>query len=153
MCMQDNTNYNRNYKDSLFRFIFNNKEAALSLYNAVNDSDYQDAIESTVTDCINQGVLAELLRAHRAEVTNMLFKEYDSAAHIASEKEISYEEGFEDGLRQAEQDITKEKERADKLLTSLILSYHAQNKSPEEIAALCEQSIDFVLDVLKNHNL
>ena len=37
MCMQDNTNYNRNYKDSLFRFIFNNKEAALSLYNAVND--------------------------------------------------------------------------------------------------------------------
>ena len=112
-----------------------------------------DAIESTVTDCINQGVLAELLRAHRAEVTNMLFKEYDSAAHIASEKEISYEEGFEDGLRQAEQDITKEKERADKLLTSLILSYHAQNKSPEEIAALCEQSIDFVLDVLKKHNL
>ena len=60
---------------------------------------------------------------------------------------------FEDGLRQAEQDITKEKERADKLLTSLILSYHAQNKSPEEIAALCEQSIDFVLDVLKKHNL
>lgn len=83
----------------------------------------------------------------------MLFKEYDSAAHIASEKEISYEEGFEDGLRQAEQDITKETERADKLLTSLILSYHAQNKSPEEIAALCEQSIDFVLDVLKKHNL
>lgn len=42
---------------------------------------------------------------------------------------------------------------SDKLLTSLILSYHAQNKSPEEIAALCEQSIDFVLDVLKKHNL
>ena len=90
----------------------------------------------------------------------MLFKEYDSAAHIASEKEISYEEGFEDGLRQAEQDITKEKERADKLqskfdtlLESLILSYQEQNKSPEEIAALCEQSIDFVLDVLKKHNL
>ena len=73
----------------------------------------------------------------------MLFKEYDSAAHIASEKEISYEEGFEDGLRQAEQDITKEKERADKLLTSLILSYHAQNKSPEEIAALSKQAITF----------
>lgn len=90
----------------------------------------------------------------------MLFKEYDSAAHIASEKEISYEEGFEDGLHQAEQDITKEKERADKLqskfdtlLESLILSYQEQNKSPEEIAALCEQSIDFVLDVLKKNNL
>ena len=122
MCMQDNTNYNRNYKDSLFRFIFNNKEAALSLYNAVNDSDYQDAIESTVTDCINQGVLAELLRAHRAEVTNMLFKEYDSAAHIASEKEMTQ----------------REKKRADKLLNALVLAYHDQGKSIEEIAALCE---------------
>ena len=39
---QENTYYNRKYKDSLFRFIFNNKEAALSLYNAINDSDYQD---------------------------------------------------------------------------------------------------------------
>ena len=29
--------------------------------------------------------------------------------HTFPEKEISYEEGFEDGLRQAEQDITKEK--------------------------------------------
>ena len=119
-----------------------------------------DAIESTITECIEKGILADILREHRAEVTDMLFKEYDSAAHIASEKEISYEEGFEDGLRQAEQDITKEKERADKLqskfdtlLESLILSYQEQNKSPEEIAALCEQSIDFVLDVLKKHNL
>ena len=31
--------------------------------------------------------------------------------------------------------------------------YQEQNKSPEEIATLCEQSIDFVLDVLKKHNL
>lgn len=72
---QENTYYNRKYKDSLFRFIFNSKVVVLR-------------------------------------------------------EKIS-----------------------DKLLTSLILSYHAQNKSPEEIAALCEQSIDFVLDVLKKHNL
>ena len=162
MCMQDNTNYNRNYKDSLFRFIFNNKEAALSLYNAVNDSDYQDAIESTVTDCINQGVLAELLRAHRAEVTNMLFKEYDSAAHIASEKEISYEEGVQDGIkrgveqarRQSEQEIAEEKARADKLqIEALVLSYYVQSKSIDDIVSLCEQSSDFVVNILKKYNL
>ena len=95
----------------------------------------------------------------------MLFKEYDSAAHIASEKEISYEEGLQDGReegRRSEQKNTeREKERADTLQTQLntletemqILSYLAQGKAPEEIAALCEQSIDFVLDVLKKHNL
>lgn len=318
----ENTYYNRKYKDSLFRFIFNNKEAALSLYNAINDSDYQetdamefytmndflymgmkndlsflldwnlnmfehqssynpnmplrgliytsaalkkfieknrldmyssklltipvpryyvfynglkkaadevilkltdsmdgtnaskvssaeftahmininaghsaqimercpllhqyslfvaalrkkisdglslgDAIEATITECIEKGILADILREHRAEVTDMLFKEYDSAAHIASEKEISYEEGLQDGReegRRSEQKNTeREKERADTLQTQVntletemqILSYFAQGKSPDEIAALCEQSIDFVLDVLKKHNL
>ena len=319
---QENTYYNRKYKDSLFRFIFNNKEAALSLYNAINDSDYQetdamefytmndflymgmkndlsflldwnlnmfehqssynpnmplrgliytsaalkkfieknrldmyssklltipvpryyvfynglkkaadevilkltdsmagtnaskvssaeftahmininaghsaqimercpllhqyslfvaalrkkisdglslgDAIEETITECIEKDILADILREHRAEVTDMLFKEYDSAAHIASEKEISYEEGLQDGReegRRSEQKNTeREKERADTLQTQVntletemqILSYFAQGKSPEEIATLCEQSIDFVLDVLKKHNL
>lgn len=50
-----------------------------------------DAIEETITECIEKDILADILREHRAEVTDMLFKEYDSAAHIASEKEISYE--------------------------------------------------------------
>ena len=121
-----------------------------------------DAIESTVTDCINQGVLAELLRAHRAEVTNMLFKEYDSAAHIASEKEISYEEGVQDGIkrgveqarRQSEQEIAEEKARADKLqIEALVLSYYVQSKSIDEIVSLCEQSSDFVVNILKKYNL
>lgn len=116
-----------------------------------------DAIEATITECIEKDILADILREHRAEVTDMLFKEYDSAAHIASEKEISYEEGLQDGReegRRSEQKNTeREKKRADKLLIALILSYHAQGKTPEEIAALCEQSIDFILDILKKHNL
>lgn len=152
--------YNRKYKGSLFRLIFNSKEAALR--KKISDGlSLGDAIEETITECIEKGILADILREHRAKVTDMLFKEYDSAAHIASENEISYEEGFEDGLHQAEQDITKEKERADTLQTQVntletemqILSYFAQGKSPREIAALCEQSIDFVLDVLKKYNL
>ena len=123
-----------------------------------------DAIEETITECIEKGILADILREHRAEVTDMLFKEYDSAAHIASEKEISYEEGLQDGReegRRSEQKNTeREKERADKLQTkfdalleSLILSYKEQGKSPEEIAALCEQRTDFILSILKKHNL
>ena len=100
--------YNRKYKGSLFRLIFNSKEAALR--KKISDGlSLGDAIEETITECIEKGILADILREQRAKVTDMLFKEYDSAAHIASENEISYEEGFEDGLHQAEQDITKEK--------------------------------------------
>lgn len=40
--MEDKSNVNRKHKDSLFRMIFNDREALLSLYNAVNSSDYTD---------------------------------------------------------------------------------------------------------------
>lgn len=90
---QENTYYNRKYKDSLFRFIFNSKVAVLR--EKISDGlSLGDAIEETITECIEKDILADILREHRAEVTDMLFKEYDSAAHIASEKEISYEEGL-----------------------------------------------------------
>ena len=79
----------------------------------------------------------------------MLFKEYDSAAHIASEKEISYEEGVQKG-RLIEQEMTeREKKRADKLLNALILAYHEQGKAIEEIAALCEISESDVKSILR----
>lgn len=46
------TKANRKYKDRLFRFIFQNKEDLLSLYNAVNHSNYDDpkALEITTLD-------------------------------------------------------------------------------------------------------
>ena len=69
-----------------------------------------EAIDTAVDECIKRGVLADILRSNRAEVTDMLLKEYDEAFHIASEKEISFEEG-----RQMERENTeKERQRAEK---------------------------------------
>ena len=68
-----------------------------------------DAIDTAVDECIKRGILADILRSNRAEVTDMLLKEYDEAFHIASEKEISFEEG-----RQMERANTeKERQRAE----------------------------------------
>ena len=50
---------NRKYKDSLFRMIFNSRNALLSLYNAINRSDYMDPEEleiTTIKDVIYIGV-------------------------------------------------------------------------------------------------
>lgn len=33
---------NREYKDRLFKFIFDDKEKLLALYNALHDTDYQN---------------------------------------------------------------------------------------------------------------
>ena len=43
----------RNYKDTLFREIFKEKKALLSLYNAVNDSNYTDLEEFQITTLEN----------------------------------------------------------------------------------------------------
>ena len=40
---------NRNHKDVLFRFIFKNPKDLLSLYNALNGTDYTDVFDLTVT--------------------------------------------------------------------------------------------------------
>ncbi len=39
--MSNKARVRRTYKDSLFRMIFREKEELLSLYNAVNGSDYK----------------------------------------------------------------------------------------------------------------
>lgn len=65
-----------------------------------------EAIDIAVEECIGKGILADILNAHRAEVTEMLLKEYDEEFHISCEKKISYEDGYEDGVQQ-------EKARAD----------------------------------------
>ena len=54
-----NMHVNRQFKDSLFRMLFNNKEALLSLYNAINNSDYQDPEDleiTTINDVIYMGI-------------------------------------------------------------------------------------------------
>ena len=50
-----------------------------------------------IDECINQGILADILREDCEEVRSMLLTEYDEQAHIKNEKEISYEEGIRKG--------------------------------------------------------
>jgi hypothetical protein len=58
-----NPNVNRQYKDRFFKFLFNNKKALLSLYNAINGTDYGDseAIEiNTIENFIYMGMKNDL---------------------------------------------------------------------------------------------
>ena len=192
--------HNRQYKDRLWRMIFNNKEDLLQLYNAINHTDYQnpddlevntledvlylsmkndvsflvggtmnlyehqstlelklsdcfentdneapclectatmlninyghnqelmkhcrkleeysifvqcvreyiqsepsveDALEKAIDTCIHQDVLADFLKKHRAEVTNMILTTYDKDLYEKTLKEDAREEGREEGM-------------------------------------------------------
>ena len=56
-----------------------------------------DAIDQAVAHCIEHHVLESFLRHHRAEVTNMILKEFNLEEHIKSEKAYSLEEGLIEG--------------------------------------------------------
>ena len=62
-------------------------------------ADLLEAIGEVIDSCIRDGILAEFLSSHRAEVFEVLLTEYDEQRHIASEKESSREEGMQAGIR------------------------------------------------------
>ena len=55
----------------------------------------REAIDHAVDECIEEGILEEILRNNREEVCAMLLAEYDEQAHIESEREIALKEGEE----------------------------------------------------------
>lgn len=55
------------------------------------------AVDAAVVDCIRDGILADILSAHRAEVSDMILTEYNEEEHIAMEREEAKLEGIEQG--------------------------------------------------------
>ena len=57
----------------------------------------ETAVDRAVENCIREGILAEFLSAHRAEVLNVILYEYNEQEHIAMERAEAEEEGIEKG--------------------------------------------------------
>jgi hypothetical protein len=55
------------------------------------------AVERAVGECIKEGILADFLIGHKAEVMDVCLTEYDEAATQKAFKEEGYEEGYDDG--------------------------------------------------------
>ena len=61
-----------------------------------SESSVEDALEKAIDTCINQDVLADFLKKHRAEVTNMILTTYDKDLYEKTLKEDAREEGREE---------------------------------------------------------
>jgi len=84
----------------------------------------KDAVPQAVKDCIDEGILADFLKAHASEVVNMLTTEWN----IDTAREVWTQEGREEGI-----DTSVE------IVRALIA------KTPlEEIAARCKVSIETI---------
>ncbi|MFI3175968.1 MAG: hypothetical protein R3Y67_00575 [Eubacteriales bacterium] len=56
--------------------------------------DMKEAIEQAIGDCINNDILAEFLRKHKAEVWHMNLFEYDAKEHIEMERRKAHTSRF-----------------------------------------------------------
>ena len=66
--------------------------------------DLHDAIDTAVDQCIEEGVLAEFLSSHRAEVKGMVLTEYDEKKTMEQFKKEWYEDGRKMGLADGRKD-------------------------------------------------
>lgn len=95
-------------------------------------------------ECIREGILAEFLSAHRAEVIDILLTEYDEEFHIANEKAISEQAGIQKGRQEGRQE-----ERA--LLAQLYKLMQKDNCLEEYSKALEDPA--YLEKLLKEYNL
>ncbi|SEP55234.1 MULTISPECIES: hypothetical protein [Butyrivibrio] len=63
--------------------------------NQAKGLSLNDAIDVAIDECINEGVMRDVLTNHRQEAKEMLFTEYDEKKHIKNEKKISFEDGID----------------------------------------------------------
>ena len=73
-----------------------------------SEPSVEDALEKAIDTCINQDVLADFLKKHRAEVTNMILTTYDKDLYEKTLKEDAREEGRAEGLMEGRAEIRAE---------------------------------------------
>ena len=156
---------NRKFKDTVFRMLFSDKEALLSLYNAVNNSHYtdscaleivtlenaiyvtkvrsfteqmplDDAVQKAVTECIQENILADFLRKNQAEVIAMSIFEYDKVEEEKKLRKAEFDAGVEQGLKQASTDTALRLLKTGKF-------------DAKEIAELCNLPLEDVTALMK----
>ena len=98
------------------------------------------AVDCAVHHCIEHGILADFLRKHRAEVTNVILTEYDQERHIKNEKHNSYMEGRKEGVIMTTIQIYKRIGWAEEDICKVLIEECelSENEAKECIKKYCE---------------
>ena len=70
-------------------------------------NDISTAVTLAINQAISHNILKEVLSVHTAEVRDMILTEYNEEQHIKNEKNISYDDGFNDGKIEAIKNMIK----------------------------------------------
>ena len=103
----------------------------------------EEAVEQAISECIQEGIMAEFLKQNRAEAKQVSIYEYDEEKHMRQEREASWEEGREEGI---EEGIKKGKQE---LLERLIQKKLVKGKSISEIAEELEEEEEVIAEMIQ----
>ena len=113
------------------------------------------AITTAMSNCIERGVLADILLVNKAEVMGMLLTEYDEKKHMKAIRKEGYEDGLEEGIQKGiekgiEQGIEQGIEKGiEQKLEELILKKITKGKSIDVIAEELEEDLETVRAIVK----
>lgn len=99
----------------------------------------EEAVESAIDYCIGQGILADVLSEHRAEVIAVFLTEYDAQAHMEMEREEWTEKGRAEG--RAEGRVEGLAEGRQVQMVSLVRRKLAKGLQEENIADVLEMDM------------
>ena len=104
--------------------------------------DIETAVETAITECIREGILADFLSNNRAEAKKVSIYEYDYEKHMRQEREASWNDGHEAGIE------TGRKE----MLWEQVKKKLVKGKSLLQIAEDLEEDVVTIEKLIKEHN-
>ena len=75
--------------------------------NQANGMSVKDAVDKAVVDCINDGILADFLKNHRAEVMDVCITEYNEKTFVDGIRAEGRAEGHDEGRLEAIRNMIK----------------------------------------------
>ena len=103
----------------------------------------EEAVEQAITECIKEDILVEFLKQNRAEAKSVSIYEYDQEKHMRQEREASWEEGREAGIKEGKA-IKKEA-----LLKEQIQKKLAKGYSIPDIADALEEEESLIFQFIQ----
>ena len=95
----------------------------------------EEAVEQAISECIQEGIMAEFLKQNRAEAKQVSIYEYDEEKHMRQEREASWEEGKFEGKIE--------------LLRMQIQKKLVKGKSISEISEELEEEEDVIAQMIR----
>ena len=95
----------------------------------------EEAVEQAISECIQEGIMAEFLKQNRAEAKQVSIYEYDEEKHMRQEREVSWEEGKFEGKIE--------------LLRMQIQKKLVKGKSISEISEELEEEEDVIAEMIR----